>query len=145
VFEMKKINGWCRLGIVLSILWFISFGLWLQDNIADSSSLGNDYAYCLKRYDPDLEAFIRDHPWLQEEPVFSTKFQREWKPYTGELRLKEADCKDRAHDNFKYRWSFAWIAAPTIAAMSVTLMWLVALITVAAVRWIAAGFRRANP
>jgi hypothetical protein len=88
-----SMSGWYRIGIVLSILWFISSSLWLQNNMADSASLGADYAYCLKWNEPDMEAFVRDHPWLQDEPVFSTKFRREWEPYAAELHLKRTAAR----------------------------------------------------
>ena len=79
--EIDPMNGWYRIGIVLSVLWFVSLSLLLGTSL---------------------------------EPAGG-----QWTLYDTEFVIG-------------------------FPAISLALLWLVALIIVAVVRWIAAGFRRAK-
>jgi hypothetical protein len=130
-------NGWYRIGIVLSVLFFISFGGWLWTYQVEEGRKSLEYGWHSCDLDREIawERYagkITDQDWLRDPKYLE---------YHHKLMQEESDCRDRASAAYASGWNEMWKTAVTIAAISVALLWLVALITVAVVRWIVNGFR----
>jgi hypothetical protein len=117
---MKALNGWQRIGIVLSVLWATVGFVWVDHSVAfniGARFVEEDYDRCLwqRSIQPD-GSVPKDTDW---QPCINA-FDRDW---------------DRA---VKYQW----ITALYFALIPILTAWLVAYGLVVVGRWIAAGFRR---
>jgi hypothetical protein len=122
-------RGWYRIGVVLSVLWFISFGLGLWIRLLNKDL---DTGHC---------SLMREI----EQKRLDNLVGPDWAARFRKAEEDEKACRDSVHVRVDNNWNFYWVAAFAAAAISVALLWLVVLITVAVARWIVAGFRRANP
>ena len=133
-------SGWYRIGVVLSVLWFIGFGLVLRVYFTNSAGerLGREFSFCSMTWEAEKDRYLHEFgdEYYQDRPAFDK--------HTAELLQNENECRDRASASFYNEWVSNWTIA-LIAAISVALWWLVGLIGVSVGRWVAAGFRRANP
>ena len=125
-------RGWRRLGVVLSVIWFIGFGAWMW--ITSTDNLGKDYQSSL--------GFCYSIGSMEREPI-------RWDDPQAQQRLaviesQEKACRQRASEGFHQGWehlkSQSWLIV-LVDVVSIVLFWLVALIIVSVGRWVAIGFR----
>jgi hypothetical protein len=131
-------SGWYRIGVVLSVLWFICFGLWLRFYTSNSAGerLGREFSFCSTTWERERDRFLNEYADKWDRAAIDN--------HLAKLNQNEKECSDRASASLYREWIPNWAIA-LIAAISVGLWWLVGLIVVSVGRWVAAGFRRANP
>jgi hypothetical protein len=116
---MKALNGWQRIGIVLSVLWAI-VGFFGGNSIAIDalgSGVSASYARCLEQRSVQTDGSVpKDTDW---KPC-QVAFERDWGPAV------------------KDHWSYAAASA----FIPILIAWLVVYFFVALGRWIAAGFKQ---
>ena len=126
---IRALTGWQRIGVILSALWFVGFGVFLfEHEMSERNSfldwqLGN----CLKI------AEMRREPLQPDDPVHAQIMR--------DLR----NCTDRASDFFTEQvgklWSNIWVLL-LVDVATIVLAWLLAWIVVRLVRWVLRGFHK---
>ena len=131
-------SGWYRIGVLLSVLWFIGFGLWLRFYTTNYAGeyLEREFSFCATTWEAEKDRFLHEFGDKWDRPAIDEQLAK--------LNQFENECRERASTSFYSHWVSNWTIA-LIAVISVALWWLVGLIDVSAGRWVAAGFRRANP
>lgn len=107
-----RLNGWQRIGIVLSVIWFICGGLWGNSmGIHEGDWVSRQYQFCLEH---DAE------PHMPSTAQCQARFDKDWP------------------DAIKYHWWEGLI----VATVPIPLGWLLAYGIIALSRWIwRGGFR----
>jgi hypothetical protein len=116
---MKALNGWQRIGIVLSVLWAIVGFFWGNSIAIDAlgSSVSASYRRCLEQRSIQPDGTVpKDTDWKPCEIAFN----RDWGPAVND------------------HWSYAAASA----FIPILIAWLVVYFFVALGRWIAAGFKQ---
>jgi hypothetical protein len=125
-----KLGGWQRIGVILSVLWFIGFGVFMFEHEFSGHSdfrmwqLGN----CVKIAE-----------WRREslQPSDASR--------DAQIERDLKDCSDRASAFFTKQvgdlWSNLWILL-LIDLASIALAWLLVWIVVSLVRWVSRGFQK---
>lgn len=105
-----RLNGWQRIGIVLSVLWFFVGGFWGNGiGLHEGDWAMNAYIFCL---DHDTE------PGMQTATQCSATFDKQWP------------------EAIKYHWWEALI----VAVVPIPIAWLLAYFGIWLFRWIRKGF-----
>jgi hypothetical protein len=122
-------KGWRRLGIVLSVLWFVGFGGWLWFSEVDrhSKSHMDQLTNCFQIESLKRGAIRWDDPQRDEK--------------IAEIATEHRACMDEAGEFFMRPRPYAWVLI-LIDAGVLAVFWLVAWLTVVVGRWVAAGFRK---
>jgi hypothetical protein len=130
-------SGWYRIGVVLSVLWFIGFGLWLRFYMSNYAGeyLKREFSFCSTTWEAEKDRFLHEFGDKWDRPAIDKQLAK--------LIQFENECRERASASFYSQRVSNWAIA-LIAAISVALLWLVTLIAVFVGRWVEA-FRRANP
>ena len=125
-----RLNGWQRIGIVLSAIWLIVFALWaLPVTVVTVNGQVESF------HGPFVKSFDRKDAYCKD--------QRE--TFSNIEELFNAKCPPGAFvEAVPARYQFRWGAMIAVAIVPVVLAWLFMYIAIAAFRWIAAGFRRAT-
>jgi hypothetical protein len=130
---MDRARGWRRIGIVLSVVWFIGFGgyIWTSEATRLQTSLlaHTDLCYSILKSANDALAHIPN----QE--------QRE-KRYTENL-AKHEECGDRVLRLVAAERDNLWRSIPLFLAFdagTVVFGWLVVWLVTLVVRWVQRGF-----
>jgi hypothetical protein len=116
---MSRLNGWQRIGILLSVLWAIGSWIWItRENLDRQTDLKYDPAVlldqlCLEQPNADVGACNR----------------RLWEDLADEAPLEIVQKTEDAHD------------AIFFALVPIPIGWLVAYALVGLVRWVKPGFR----
>jgi hypothetical protein len=127
-------SGWHRIGVVLSVLWFVGFGgwLWMSEVNGHQDFYGHQIETCI------FVAKMNREPLAPNDPQYAQK--------DAKIDGEERACVDRAADFLSQQMSSlrsgVWLIAAAAVA-SLILWWLLAGIIVSVGRWVAAGFRRA--
>ena len=122
--------GWRRLGVVLSVFWFVGFGFWLGQEDHDSAWTASGYRTCSVVAGARREIWIdfdRTDPQVNENLEKIDRWQRQ--------------CEDIASAEYLRKATPMWgiLAAD---ALSLALLWLAAWAIVAVWCWVAAAFRQ---
>jgi broad specificity phosphatase PhoE len=104
-------RGWRRIGVVLSVFWFVGFGLWLRHADVDRAWKIAGYDICLS---PDI------YDDAERYYVCSDRAHRTFEDLVA---------------------SSPWWMDVVAAALSVGALWFLAWIAVVVGRWVAVGFR----
>jgi hypothetical protein len=115
-------KGWRRIGVVLSVLWFVGFGWWLRVADFDYAKKVAGYEQCSLAYDLERNA-----------PDFGN--------HIHETIEKFNDCNKQAGALFR-SIATPWWAIIVMDAFSVGALWALAWIVFVVGRWVAAGFRQ---
>jgi hypothetical protein len=111
------LGGWQRIGVVLSILWFIVGGLWINSVVTDElgASAVTQFGQCLKARSIQPDGTIpRDTNWDPCQAAFERDFLRA--------------IADR------WYWTLVFTLIP------IPIVWLICYGLLALARWIRAGF-----
>jgi hypothetical protein len=125
-------GGWRRIGVVLSVLWFVGFGGWLWvDGVGRNSEFHVwQLGHCSRMSD------MRREPIRLDDPQRAQKYAK--------IEEQEKACRDKASALFRQEMdtlkSHIWVLV-AIDAASLAFFWLLAWIVVGVSRWIARGFR----
>jgi hypothetical protein len=127
-----SVSGWQRIGVILSVLWFVGFGVFMfEDEISRLSDshvrqLGN----CNKIAEFERQWFLR-----RDDPAYATK--------DAEVQRKLDKCRDDVSAYFMKQdpLSNLWILL-LIDLASIALAWLLVWIVVSLVRWVSRGFQK---
>jgi hypothetical protein len=112
-----RLGGWQRIGVVLSILWFIVGGLWINSWVIDElgAAAVTQHRQCLEARSIQPDGTIpRDTDWGPCNAAFERDFPR-------------------AGANHWY-WALAYTLIP------IPIFWLIGYGLLALARWIRAGF-----
>jgi hypothetical protein len=115
-------RGWRRIGIVLSVFWFIGFGWWLRQDTYDSAWKISGYDRC---------GAIAD---MKRAPLWNNDD-------LARVNREEHECEEKAKARFLRDVTPLW-GVIVADALSLGALWLLAWIVVAVGRWVAAGFRQ---
>ncbi len=132
----RKLNGWQRLGIVLSVLWLCALSA--ATALYYSQATPFDELAVVRWFDPETQDYV-DDKWSDRrntacgEKCSSRKTQIE-------SQLCSLDCNDAARLRLEKR--FNWLGFTIIAAVSVLAAWFLAYAIVWVSRWVVRGFRR---
>jgi hypothetical protein len=128
-----KLGGWQRIGVILSVLWFIGFGVFMFDEEISrhSASHVRQLGNCNKIAEFERQWFLR-----RDDPAYATK--------DAEVQRKLDKCRDDADAFFMEQdpRSSLWIIL-LIDLASIALAWLLVWTVVSLVRWVSRGFQ--NP
>jgi hypothetical protein len=121
--DIKKLNGWQRIGLVLSVAWMLYGGY-----------RGNEYGLDLGNWVWEVHRACVDDAWAKRKSV----------PYSESANQqvsRDVDACDAESDRnwpeaSKYHWHYAAI----YALVPIPLAWLLIYGLIALVRWIRAGF-----
>src|SRR5665213_495776 len=127
-------KGWRRIGIVISVLWFLGFGFFLWNmHIHDlTDPYDSELHLCGSLLDIDNDGLQYVKPGSRDarQAVNWTKYE---------------DCKKRAEVNFHKladeQGTYAIPIVLAINAVSIALGWLLVWFIVVVVRWVRRGFR----
>jgi hypothetical protein len=123
---MRRLNGWQRIGIVLTVIWCVVGGLWIRGLVIDDmgAAATSEYAQCLaaRSIQPD-GSVPADTDWGPCRKRFDARWQR--------------DVVDRWVEGLIF--TVAYTFAPIL------IVWLVIYVLVAVGRWVAAGFALNRP
>jgi hypothetical protein len=129
-------RGWRRLGVVLSVLWFVGFGCWAWYSTVSSYGelLGRNLDHCLAMSSSSMDRLNWDDPQRDQ------KFK--------EINKEEEACMNRAkalffsqRDSLK---SDFWVLVLIVDVGSIALVWFLAWIIIRVSRWVTAGFRQSK-
>jgi hypothetical protein len=125
----NRARGWRRIGIVLSVIWFVGFGgfLWTSEVERIGDFFTSQLRTCKAILDADDEGLS-----LEE---YLKRHDGHWKKYES--------CQNRASAFFGSQHRELWQSIPILFAMdaaTVLIGWLVVWGIVAVVRWINRGF-----
>jgi hypothetical protein len=123
-------RGWRRLGVALSVFWFVGFWVWLRQADHDSAWTVSGYGTCSVIAEARREVWIdfdRTDPQVNENLEKINRWQRQ--------------CEDIASADYFRKATPMWsiLAAD---ALSLALLWLLAWMIIAVGRWVAATFRQ---
>jgi hypothetical protein len=128
-----KLGGWQRIGVILSVLWFVGFGVFMWVHETNSYNdffmwrLGNCYKI----------AEMRREPLTLNDPAYASR--------DAQIERDLKDCRERASAFFTKQvgdfWSSLWIL-PLVDIASIALAWLLVWIVVSLVRWVSRGFHK---
>jgi hypothetical protein len=113
-----RLNGWQRIGLVLSIAWALAGGFW-----ANKDQL--DYAGTLTS--SQLDACVSQNKSRYGE---YGPYEQVWTP-----------CWNQYGANFERNAKGHWVVAALFAFVPLPIAWLLAYALVYLVRWIRAGFK----
>jgi hypothetical protein len=129
---VNKIRVWRRLGVVLSVLWFIGFGGWMWWIWGGKDVRG--------------ESFWNGMQWCQTQRKVITSSTPDW--LQDRIHGEANDCLDQ---NFKrhyqdstpfdgkYHTETPWSPILLFDIASIALAWLLAWIIIRTARWVIAG------
>jgi hypothetical protein len=127
-------RGWRRLGIVLSVLWFVGFFYWRAHDYADSLSelRTSMVVLCWHSADDKLESLrVGDPQYYQKSDDINKERNVCESEANGNIeRIRREDLPNYRNETF------------IIEAVSIAFFWLLAWITVRVGRWVIAGFRQ---
>jgi hypothetical protein len=124
---MKKLNGWQRIGIVLSIVWFIGFAafVWVSERQRIGDFYERQLGLCKAILDMDNENVAANDP----------RWTVNWADYDK--------CNDHARELFYSSHEDTRKRVPMLLAVDlgmIALGWLAVWLAVVVVRWIRRGF-----
>jgi hypothetical protein len=110
---MLRLNGWQRIGIVLSVLWFVIGGLWINSLVLDSmgASAMAEHRRCLDA----VTAVPNDSSW-------------------------DEACGKKFRATYSTAVADHWTYAVVYTLIPIPIVWLLVYGVVVLVRWIGAGF-----
>jgi len=114
-----RLNGWQRIGVVLSIVWILVGGFWGNSIALDAlgGPVLTTYRHCLETRSIQPDGTVpKDTDW----GPCNVAFQRDW--------------PDAVKNHWWYAAGFAFIPIP--------IAWLIVYALVALFRWIGAGFKK---
>jgi hypothetical protein len=114
-----RLNGWQRIGLVASIVWFLAGGFW-------GNKIALDDADALTRAQ-------RDACIAQNKRLYG-----EYGPYDQVY----TPCTNQVGANYIHNAEGHWIAAALFALVPLPIAWLIAYVLIALGRWIRAGFAK---
>jgi hypothetical protein len=126
------LNGWQRIGIVLSVIWFIGFAgyIWSQQVKSDVELYGRYLDTCYTILNMDNEAYIANQEDRDKRQAAN------WTKYEKCQSGAGAIFHERADNNYK--------GIPILLAVdfgTVLFGWLVVWSGIGITRWIKGGFR----
>jgi hypothetical protein len=116
---MKRLNGWQRIGIILSVIWIIGGGFLIHGTVKDELQRDADWQWGVvaKLSSPDqLAVKAGDYSKMSD---------------SGRLMVKASIGSE------VNTWTAVWIFVPLLLA------WLLVYALVGLVQWVRAGFRQA--
>lgn len=129
----NRARGWRRIGIVLSVIWFVGFGSYLWSG--DVSRIGEFYSWQLKN------CYARET--IRNEALQYAKDERDREKWSAETEAKAKECRAKASAFHSYQWEQArgglWILFAVDLAtilLGSLVVWLIVLVA----RWINRGF-----
>lgn len=130
---MNRARGWRRIGIVLSTIWFLGFGMFLWSN--EVQRIGDVYSWQYKM------CYAGEN--IRNESLQYAKDDQEREKRRSENDAETKECKAQAlafhHSQWDKTRNAVWILFAVDSA-SVLLGWLVVWFIVLVVRWIQRGF-----
>ena len=117
---MKRLNGWQRIGIILSVIWIIGGGFLIHGTVKDELQRDADWQWGVvaKLSSPDqLAVKAGDYSKMSD---------------SGRLMVKASIGSE------VNTWTAVWIFVPLLLA------WLLVYGLVGLTRWVGAGFRKAS-
>jgi hypothetical protein len=117
-----RLNGWQRIGVLLSILWFIVGGLWINSTVIEDlgAPVVAKHLRCLDARSVQPDGTVpKDTDWGPCQAAFN----REYPPAIA--------------DHWYWAIAFTLIPIPTV--------WLLVYGLLALMRWIMAGFASSKP
>ncbi len=130
------LSGWQRIGVILSALWFVGFGVFMFEHEMSGHSTFWDWQLdiCVKIAEMQREPLQPTHP---------TDYARR----DAQIQRDLKNCSDRASDFFTEQsgklWSNIWVLL-LVDAATIVLAWMLAWIVVSLVRWVSRGFQKAH-
>jgi hypothetical protein len=128
-----KLGGWQRIGVILSVLWFVGFGVFMFEH--EMSRHGDFHMWQLGNCYKIAE--MRREPLQPNDPAYASR--------DAQIERDLKDCRDRASAFFTKQvgdfWSNLWIL-PLVDLASIALAWLFVWIVVSLVRWVSRGFQK---
>jgi hypothetical protein len=121
-------RGWRRIGIVLSVFWFVWFFFWLRQNTIEEAWTKSGISYCSRSAEIRREgvgSFL--------DPQYQKKVEA--------IDREEKECRDKAVAHFTSVVAPDWLVAVS-DAISLAFLWLLGWIVVRVGRWVAAGFQQ---
>jgi hypothetical protein len=130
---VRKLNGWQRIGIVVSIIWFIGFGafIWNDQLRQDSESQANDAEVCRLILNANNESL----PYIENQGERHKKESANWAEYEM--------CEKSSRVFFARQREVATSGIPLFLAIdlgTVLFGWLVVWMFVRITRWVTRGF-----
>jgi hypothetical protein len=127
-------SGWRRLGVVLSVLWFVGFGGWLWT----SSMRGYQDFYDFELRNCFAMTNMKRDALRADEPQYDQK--------SAKIMSEDKACTDSADESYsreldKLYSQEIWVLLAIDVAL-LALFWLLAWIVVAVGHWVLAGFRQ---
>jgi hypothetical protein len=128
-----KLSGWQRIGVILSVLWFVGFGVFMFEHEISRHSDFHMWQLdnCLKI------AEMRRESLQLNDPAYSAR--------DAEVQRNLHKCSADASAFFTKQvsdlWSNVWILL-LVDLASIALAWLLVWIVVSLVRWVSRGFQK---
>jgi hypothetical protein len=126
VVSQMKLNGWQRIGLLISVGWVVAATVYDRDDKALSAwrAVTAEHQSCI-----DNSAIRSD--------ASDTEFLREW----GEVW---SICKKQKETQYKKLTEGQWDETAAFALLPVPLGWLIAYVAIWLFRWVKAGFEAGN-
>jgi hypothetical protein len=129
-------SGWRRVGVVVSVVWFVGFGgyLWHDSVTQSNDSFTRFLRICDAALDMETDALKN----IQDPTKRDRKFDQNMK--------EERDCKAQATTSFERILDEQYSGIPILLGIdlaTVAMGWLLVLGVVGIVRWIRRGFAAA--
>ena len=137
-----SLNGWQRIGVVLSIIWFVGFAwyVWSSDRQHKTDFYVGRLSVCSDINDMANESlsYIQDQQKRDErEAANGAKYEQ---------------CKKDAEEFYEEevggnagwgQWAFGMGILIAVDLLIIAIAWLLAWLTIRVVRWVGRGFNRA--
>jgi hypothetical protein len=153
---MMKLNGWKRIGIIVSVIWILGAGAYTYDSEIDQASLpiSRTYLSCDSAARAPTSRDILDQiaagstagqaPLPHKAPDSAPEPGTVPMP-TGAVLADSRDCHKQAEDLLALAVKNARLDASLVALMPVPLGWGITYLVLFLVRWVKRGFTQPFP
>jgi hypothetical protein len=131
--KVSNARGWRRIGIVISLVWFLGFGVWLWTATAEEQA--RPYKEGLKHCGRMLDIA---NDGLQYLPVGPARDKQQSDNFADYLKCREDESVRWTSNRSEMKTQIAVVLGADIA--SIALAWLVVWLITVLVRWVARGF-----
>lgn len=123
-----RLNGWQRIGVVVSILWAFGGAFWGYNiGYYEGGNIGQDFEQCK----------VGAQNWYENQyPIAGAP-----RYTTSDLVRDLGRCEAEYHGANKNATSAGWLYAVLLAVLPIPLAWLAVYKSIALLRWIREGFQ----
>ncbi len=135
----KRLNGWQRIGVLLSVIWFVGFAwfLWTGSKGHALDFYGGQLRMCGAILDADNSAL----QYIQDLDKRNARQDENWTNYEKCKENAEQFYHRNAGDYASWnQWGLGLFLLFTVDLVIVAVAWLFAWLGVGVIRWIRRGF-----